>query len=187
MSAKYISTKNIQLIIGAVFLLFAIVFIFKEPSTILQPISINYVEKTFSGTLPVIFLIASGIFFWFGSKEKKDELAEAKAALEKAVITISGRLVNLTFRFGPDAIQEHIKNGYKKNTLNGTYSIRHKGEIVKEGKIKFYEDGLSKTIMAEFNDIPFDNDYLITFQITDGTNTLHGSESMEVRIATLNI
>ncbi len=188
MSSKNASPKKyVQLIIGAVFLIFSIILILVQPSTIQNPISIDYEKKTFSGTLPVIILISSVLFFWFGSKEKKDELADSKAALEKATNTISGRLVNLNFRFGDDKMEDRIKNAYKNKKLNGTYSVRNKGEIVKDGKINFYEDALSKTIMAQFDDIPFDNEYLIGFEISDGANTLYGSESLRVRIANLNI
>ncbi|MCW3111574.1 MAG: hypothetical protein JWQ09_6080 [Segetibacter sp.] len=186
MFAKNLFSKNIQIIVGAVFLVIAIVLIIINPSTIINPITIDYDKKTFSGTLPVLLIIASVVFLWLGSKEKKDELADAKKALEETVNKINGRLVTLSFRFGPDERQELLKSSFKAKTLNGTYSLRNKGEILKNGKIDFYEDGQSKTIMAEFKDILFQDEHFIVFEIDDGVNKLQGSESLKIRIANLN-
>src|SRR5580658_7219579 len=107
------ATLNFQKVAGIAFFILAVTLIIIEPSTIKNPISIDYDKKTFSGTLPVIALIVAAVFFWFGTREKEDELEEAKSALKDAADKLGGKIVTLSFRFGPDDKQEHLKKCYR--------------------------------------------------------------------------
>jgi hypothetical protein len=187
MVIKDITSKNLQVFVGMLFLLFAVYVISLDHSTITNPINIDYDKKTFSGNLPVLLLIFSALFFWFGlKKDKKDELAIAKKALEDATNRISGRIGTLVVSFGPDHIQQNLKKSFKSKTLKGSFSIHYKGNTLKSEIINFYEDPASKTLMAEIIDVPFEQDHFVLFTVKDNNNEWTGSVSPKVTIANLN-
>jgi hypothetical protein len=170
-----------QLGIGCLFVIISISLIIADPTSISTLIQINVKDQVFGGNLPALAFVVAVFFFWLGSRQKKDELAEAKKSLDDAVRKVSGRLGTLHIRIGPDGVQGTLRQA-QANNLKGKFQIRNGAKVLQNGEVNLYKHPMGNIWIAELKDIYVDDDNLVSITVTDGEQEWSASESIKIRM-----
>ena len=180
--------KSGWILMAFLFILIGVVFCIIHPDSIGQIVNVDLKQYTFSGSAPPLLIVIGVVFAWLGLRETKSDMVQkAVDTLRNATDNIEGKIITLRFCLTrSDEMMSEFRKLYGNRTLRGKYTIKRGHFEVKSDDLHFFEDAVSKTIMAEISDVPLDT--LVEIELSDnGRKIWRASESARVRVINMDL